>query len=122
MFSLRTRIIFFSVVGTAAVAAAASFWLTSDQENAYWAYDLSPTLMQTLGPKLGVPIDPSTGQIDKNILGPRDIRDLVGEDKIDIEIVYKNGTKEVKQGLPMQPLHELISNAHNEFDRVRVVN
>ncbi|KAH9260259.1 hypothetical protein BASA81_001428 [Batrachochytrium salamandrivorans] len=47
-----------------------------DDENAYWAYELCPVLMQKLGPTLGVPIDPATLKIDTNVLGPRDIRDL----------------------------------------------
>lgn len=105
------------MVGTFAVGSAASFWLTSDQENAYWAYELCPALMQQLGPTLGVPIDPVTLKIDTNVLGPRDIRDLVGSDKIRLEFPQPDGTMLVAEALPMEPFPHPVQQA----ELVRVV-
>jgi len=92
LFSLRTRILFFTAVGSAAFASAASYWLNSDRENAYRAEEAFPAAVTLFGPYLGLPIDPKTGRIDRQILGPRDVRDLVG-DRVTVEVTTRSGVR-----------------------------
>ena len=91
LFSLRTRILFFTAVGGTATATALSYWLSLNRENAYWTQDKFPWLVRTLGPYLGLPVDPKTGELNREVLGPRDVRDMVGE-IVELEIRLGDGT------------------------------
>jgi len=90
LFSLRTRAIIFTIVGGLGFTAAASYWLNLDRENAYWVQDVFPTFIRVIGPYLGLPVNDKTGELNRAILGPRDVRDLVGT-RIDLEMKLKNG-------------------------------
>ena len=86
---------FFTVVGGTALGSVASYWLSLDRENAYWTQDMFPSAISIVGPYLGLPVDPKTGRLDREVLGPRDVRDLVGE-KVDLELQLKNGVHFVR--------------------------
>jgi hypothetical protein len=92
LFSLRTRILIFTTFGSAAITSALSYWLNASSENAYYAQDVFPSFITYFGGHLGLPVDPKTGELDRNVLGPRDIRDLVGE-KVNLDVQLKNGVK-----------------------------
>ena len=90
LFSLRTRVLFYTTVSSAVIFSALSYWLGSDRENAYKFEDSFPSIVKVAGSYLGLPVDEKTGKIDRSILGARDVRDLVGE-RVDIQVKTKSG-------------------------------
>lgn len=63
--------------------------------------------MQQFGARLGVPMD-AEGRINRLLLGPRDVRDLVGEEKIAIRIRLENGDSLVTEAYPQDSMEEVL--------------
>ena len=106
LFSLRTRLAFYSSVASAVLFWSASFWLSLDRENIYRAYELYPEVMKVLGSHLGVPTL-SNGEIDTEALGPRDVRDLVGKEVLPLTVKLADGSQLNVDALALESLDDL---------------
>ncbi len=77
--SLRARLIFFSIFVTAGGVGTLSYTLTTDEEMLFYVYDNYPWVVTTLGPYIGLPMVEETGNLDEEEYFPRDVTELVGE-------------------------------------------
>jgi hypothetical protein len=103
--------LFFTTVGSAALSTAVSYWVNLDRENAYRFQDELPSIVKHAGGYLGLPVDPATGELDREVLGPRDVRDLVGED-VELLLRLKDGSRIVSDIRDSSLTHLLGTNVH----------